>query len=373
MSKKEHPGFYAIIPASVRYDKSLCPNAKLLYGEITALTEKEGYCYASNNYLANLYGVNRSSITHWINMLIQAGYITQEFEYDDDHIRIIERKIYLTNKMPLVPQKPVQSNASETAAPAGGFGGAAGALKLDFEEKSNEGDEDAEGGGELFHQGGEISHQGGGELFHQGGEILQEELLHYINTNSAAADQKPENSDSEAAAAQLKQFFKNLDAALIFDGAFYPKALAHLDENGLDTDYVGWLYRYCLSKKPTHIANYYFKVFFEPRFIELYRESARPPPVTVLSCPVCGTEHDAALDMCPLCGLKAQDRNDPKSLELAKKLYAMPPDKKAAYEKEVDILFREPCFNGFLSRNFEEKMHRLNCLKEKYGLSDPPE
>ena len=38
----EQPGFWALIPASVRYDKELPPNAKLLYGEVTALSDKLG-------------------------------------------------------------------------------------------------------------------------------------------------------------------------------------------------------------------------------------------------------------------------------------------------------------------------------------------
>tara|TARA_R110000824_G_scaffold68953_4_gene177776 strand:+ start:1455 stop:2063 length:609 start_codon:yes stop_codon:yes gene_type:complete len=71
------PSYYAIIPAEVRYSK-LKPNAKLLYGEITALSSKEGYCFATNNYFAKLYDVTKNTISLWVSQLHKAGFISVE-------------------------------------------------------------------------------------------------------------------------------------------------------------------------------------------------------------------------------------------------------------------------------------------------------
>lgn len=93
-------GYYAIIPASIRYDMELIPNAKLLYAEITALCTKEGYCWATNEYFANLYNVNEKTITRWLNDLKENGYITTSIEtkrYDDGTVKRI-RYIFIISQ-----------------------------------------------------------------------------------------------------------------------------------------------------------------------------------------------------------------------------------------------------------------------------------
>ena len=89
----DKPNYYAIIPAGVRYSE-IKPNAKLLYGEITALTNKKGYCFASNNYFAELYNVNKNTISLWIKELKDFGFIYVELKYKDK--QIIERRIAIT-------------------------------------------------------------------------------------------------------------------------------------------------------------------------------------------------------------------------------------------------------------------------------------
>lgn len=49
-----------------------------MYGEITALSNKEGYCFASNRYFANLYGVSQSTISRWISHLAELNSIKVE-------------------------------------------------------------------------------------------------------------------------------------------------------------------------------------------------------------------------------------------------------------------------------------------------------
>ena len=91
----EKKSYYAVIPANVRYDEQLSPNAKLLYGEITALCNSEGYCWASNKYFAELYEVTTITISRWINALIKRGYITSHFIYKEGTNEIDKRYIQI--------------------------------------------------------------------------------------------------------------------------------------------------------------------------------------------------------------------------------------------------------------------------------------
>lgn len=89
--EEQQRSYYAIIPANVRYDKDLAPNAKLLYGEITALCNEKGYCWASNQYFAELYGVSILSIKRWVNSLVTKGYVYRTLTYKPNSKEVDKR------------------------------------------------------------------------------------------------------------------------------------------------------------------------------------------------------------------------------------------------------------------------------------------
>ena len=85
-------GYYVVIPNEVMFDENLMANAKLLYGQIALLTEKEGYCWASNKFFADKNNTSEKSISKWINNLADNDYIKLEYE----HLGINNiRKIFL--------------------------------------------------------------------------------------------------------------------------------------------------------------------------------------------------------------------------------------------------------------------------------------
>ena len=86
--------YYAIIPANVRYDTNLKPNEKLLYGEITALSNQKGFCYAQNQYFAKLFKVSNETVSRWISHLYELGYVNLEIVRNDNK-EIIKRKIFI--------------------------------------------------------------------------------------------------------------------------------------------------------------------------------------------------------------------------------------------------------------------------------------
>jgi predicted transcriptional regulator len=112
--------YYAVIPANVRYDSNIPANAKLLYGEITALCNEKGYCWASNAYFAELYGVSKTSVSNWISGLQKQGYVSVEIVYKENSKEIESRYIKIVNdpikenleRYPKNLNDPIQKNCT---------------------------------------------------------------------------------------------------------------------------------------------------------------------------------------------------------------------------------------------------------------------
>lgn len=105
----EKPNYYSIIPANIRYDKELIANAKLLYGEITALCNEKGICWAGNEYFADLYAVSKETISRWINQLKRKGYINTKIFYKKNSKEIDKRVISIVN---LNSNYPIDENVN---------------------------------------------------------------------------------------------------------------------------------------------------------------------------------------------------------------------------------------------------------------------
>jgi hypothetical protein len=104
--EKEKPSYFSILTAKIRYDRQVRPRAKILYSEITALCNKEGYCWASNQYFANLYETDVKVISEWIKELRDLGYIKTAISKKDGNLR----KIYLdTLSFENTPTYPVKT------------------------------------------------------------------------------------------------------------------------------------------------------------------------------------------------------------------------------------------------------------------------
>lgn len=103
--KTDKPNYYAIIPASVRYDKTLPGRAILLYGEITALCNQTGQCWANDDYFEGLYDVSRSTIQSWLSKLEKGHHIARKVIYKEGtkeiekrYISIVSEKVTSTEK-----------------------------------------------------------------------------------------------------------------------------------------------------------------------------------------------------------------------------------------------------------------------------------
>ena len=86
----DKPNYYAVLTAEVRYDKRLTPFAKLIFAEITALTNKEGFCWANNFFFAKNFETTERTVQRALSTLEEYGYIRKELLNNNT-----ERKLYI--------------------------------------------------------------------------------------------------------------------------------------------------------------------------------------------------------------------------------------------------------------------------------------
>lgn len=69
------PGYWAVLPAQIRY-AGIPAGAKILYAEISSLTDATGYCWASNQYFCNLYAISEATLQRYLRALKTGGWIS---------------------------------------------------------------------------------------------------------------------------------------------------------------------------------------------------------------------------------------------------------------------------------------------------------
>lgn len=92
MENKE--SYYMNIPATV-WNTDLNSKAILMYGHITVLANKEGFCYANNKYFERVLSISTSSLNRYMNQLESMGLIRRELIYKPGTMEVAQRRIYM--------------------------------------------------------------------------------------------------------------------------------------------------------------------------------------------------------------------------------------------------------------------------------------
>lgn len=108
-------GNFAILPAHIRYNKDLTDSEKILFCEITALSNKNGYCYASNKYLSEIYGVSIDTISRRVNKLKKKGFVNVQLIKEKGSNNIKERRIYPSLDLPIGIGNPADRGIGKVA------------------------------------------------------------------------------------------------------------------------------------------------------------------------------------------------------------------------------------------------------------------
>lgn len=95
------PNYYSVTPVYILANKQMTDGAKLVFGLISSLSNRYGCCIASNQYIADITGKKKDTISRYISELSKLNYIRIEI----DQIKNNFRKIYILD---LLDKHPIR-------------------------------------------------------------------------------------------------------------------------------------------------------------------------------------------------------------------------------------------------------------------------
>lgn len=102
--------YFITIPGIVREDDRLTPNAKLLFGDIAALCNSIGHCWASNAYLSKAAKVDKNTVSKMVSLLEETGYVRTEINRDEKG-EIVSRFIKIATPLAFSVNTPILQNS----------------------------------------------------------------------------------------------------------------------------------------------------------------------------------------------------------------------------------------------------------------------
>lgn len=103
MPEEPHIPPFSVIPMWVLLNKEVEPGAKLLYAFLNVLPNQYGYVFPTNEYLAKIFKVNKSTIKKWLKSLKESKFIKINEKKGENKMTC--RSIYLEMNCP--PNKEV--------------------------------------------------------------------------------------------------------------------------------------------------------------------------------------------------------------------------------------------------------------------------
>lgn len=102
LTERAKNGFlFYVIPSDIYEDDLLSAEEILLYGLISNMATRTGYCYASNAWLAQKRKVDERTVKRWLSNLEEKGYIQRDLRYENSSS---VRKIFITHSKGAVHQ-----------------------------------------------------------------------------------------------------------------------------------------------------------------------------------------------------------------------------------------------------------------------------